>query len=226
MPYTNKPFTFSLQPWAFFGLCISVATNASQLDVDDPSIAERCELQLGWQQPRSDHSAKQINGSGTCNQGRWEWHLGIEHQRDSGINEQQTELGFKLPLTADDTPWQSALAVNLQTNHQDSHPLTTQIVGILGYDLAAQDLRLYGNLSINQYCAQSPQLIAGIAIAFEYDTEQQWIAELYSDESHEKVYRLAYQYLLKKQLQFELSLGNSLTGNAQQLGADFTYFFN
>ncbi|MGL4748858.1 MAG: hypothetical protein ACRCYF_14125, partial [Shewanella sp.] len=80
MAYTNKPFTFSLQPWAFFGLCISVATNASQLDVDDPTVAEHCELQLGWQQPRSDHNTKQINTSGTCNQGRWEWHLGFEHQ--------------------------------------------------------------------------------------------------------------------------------------------------
>lgn len=226
MAYTNKPFTFSLQPWAFFGLCVSVATNASQLDVDDPTVAEHCELQLGWQQPRSDHNTKQINTSGTCNQGRWEWHLGMEHQRDNGINEQQTELGFKLPLTADYAPWQPALAVNLQTNHQGSHPLTTQIVGILGYDLAAQDLRLYSNLGINQYGAQSPQLIAGLAIAFEYNSEQQWIVEFYHHEPHETAYRFAYQYLLKKQLQLELSLGNNLTGKTQQLGADLTFFFN
>ena len=226
MAYTNKPFTFAFQSWAFLGLCISVATHASQLDVDDPSIAEHCELQLGWQQPRSDHSAKQINGSGTCNTGQWEWHLGIEQQSNNAINEQQTELGFKLPLNADYAPWQSALAVNLQKNHQGSHPLTTQIMGILGYDLAAQNLRLYSNLGIDQYGAQSPQLIAGVAIAFEYDTEQQWIAEFYRHESHERAYKLAYQYLLKRQLQLQLSLGNSLKGNTQQLGADFTFFFN
>jgi len=239
MAYTNKPFTFSLQPWAFFGLCISVATNASQLDVDDPTVAEHCELQLGWQQPRSDHNTKQINTSGTCNQGRWEWHLGFEHQhlgvenqllafenqRDSSNNEQQTELGIKLPLHVDTGPWQSALAINLQHHNQDNHPIAAEVLGIMGYQMAEQDLRLYSNLGFYQHAAQSPQLIAGVAIALAPSEDQQWVGEIYRKASEAHTYRLAYQWLLKRRFQLEFSLGNDLKGSALQFGADITFFF-
>ena len=117
MAYIKHTSTLARQPLALIGLCLSATANASLLDVDDPGIAERCELQLGWQQPRSDHSASALKTAATCNQGQWEWHLGFEHQHlsveeqaDSSNNQQQTELGIKLPLSIDTGPWQSALA--------------------------------------------------------------------------------------------------------------------
>ncbi|MEL4280429.1 MULTISPECIES: hypothetical protein [Shewanella] len=239
MAYIKHTSTLARQPLALFGLCLSVTANASLLDVDDPGIAERCELQLGWQQPRSDHSASALKTAATCNQGQWEWHLGFEHQHlsfehqhlsveeqaDSSNNQQQTELGIKLPLPIDTGPWQSALAINLQHHHQDPHPIATEVLSIMGYQMAERDLRLYSNLGFYQHAAQSPQLIAGIAIALAQSEDQQWIGEIYRKAPEAHAYRLAYQWLLKRQLQLEFSLGNDLKGNAQQFGADITFFF-
>lgn len=238
MAYIKHTSTLARQPLALFGLCLSVTANASLLDLDDPGIAERCELQLGWQQPRSDHSATTLKTAATCNQGQWEWHLGFEHQHlgvenqllafesqtNSSNNEQQTELGIKLPLHADTGPWQSALAINLQHHHQDNHPIAAEVLGIMGYQMA-RDLRLYSNLGFYQHAAQSSQLIAGVAIALAPSEDQQWVGEIYRKASEAHAYRVAYQWLLKRQLQLEFSLGNDLKGSAQQFGADITFFF-
>lgn len=232
MAYIKHTSTLARQPLALFGLCLSVTANASLLDLDDPGIAERCELQLGWQQPRSDHSATTLKTAATCNQGQWEWHLGFEHQHlsvedqaDSSNSEQQTELGIKLPLHVGTGPWQSALAMNLQHHHQDHHPISAEVLGIMGYQMAERDLHLYSNLGFYQHAAQSPQLIAGIAIALAPSEDQQWVVEIYRKAPEAHAYRLAYQWLLKRQLQLEFSLGNDLKGNAQQFGADITFFF-
>ncbi|MEJ6518607.1 hypothetical protein PQI64_02585 [Shewanella bicestrii] len=239
MAYIKHTSTLARQPLALFGLCLSVTANASLLDVDDPGIAERCELQLGWQQPRSDHSASALKTAATCNQGQWEWHLGFEHQHpsfesqhlsvedqaDSSNSEQQTELGIKMPLPIDTGPWQSALAINLQHHHQDPHPISAEVLGIMGYQMAELDLRLYSNLGFYQHAAQSPQLIAGVAIALAPSEDQQWVGEIYRKASEAHAYRLAYQWLLKRRFQLEFSLGNDLMGSAQQFGADITFFF-
>lgn len=239
MAYIKHTSTLTRQPLALFGLCLSVTANASLLDLDDPGIAERCELQLGWQQPRSDHSASVLKTAATCNQGQWEWHLGFEHQQlgvenqllafesqtDNNNSEQQTELGIKLPLHADTGPWQGALAMNLQHHHQDNHPIAAEVLGIMGYQMVEQNLRFYSNLGFYQHAAQSPQLVAGFAIALAPSADQQWVGEIYRKAPEAHAYRLAYQWLLKRQLQLEFSLGNDLTGNAQQFGADITFFF-
>lgn len=235
MAYINNAFILRSLSCASISLYYSMSAAASHLEVDDPALADRCELELGWQQPRSDHARAQFNAATTCSRHQWEWHLGLASNVNDDIREEQAEIGIKLPLNLSShshadplllqDDWHSAVVIHLQKNLDASNELTTEAFGIVGKTLGDSDVSLYANLGFTHEFNQSTQLLAGIAAAYELNSHHRVIAELYQKELNNAAYQFAYQHTPQQQLQLELSLGNALSGNALQLGADITFYF-
>jgi hypothetical protein len=192
---------------------------------------------MGWQQPRSDHARPQLNAANTCSRNQWEWHLGLASNANDAIREEQAEVGIKLPLNLSShsdpgsdsdrqqDDWHSAVVINLQKNLDIGNGFATEAFGIMGKTLDDSDVSLYANLGFTHEFNQSTQLLAGIAAAYELSSQHRLIAEIYQKELSETAYQFAYQHTPQRQLQLELSLGNALSGNALQLGADITFYF-
>ncbi|QYX63849.1 hypothetical protein K2227_17015 [Shewanella putrefaciens] len=237
MAYINNTAILRSLSCASISLYYSMSAAASHLEVDDPALADRCELEMGWQQPRSDHARPQFNAATTCSRNQWEWHLGLASNANDAIREEQAEVGIKLPLNLSSysdsgsdsdrqqDDWHSAMVINLQKNLDISNGFTTEAFGIMGKTLGDSDVSLYANLGFTHEFNQSTQLLAGIAAAYELSSQHRLIAELYQKELSETAYQFAYQHTPQRQLQLELSLGNALSGNALQLGADITFYF-
>ncbi|MCP3129954.1 hypothetical protein [Shewanella sp. KJ2020] len=237
MAYINNAFILRSLSCASISLYYSMSAAASHLEVDDPALADRCELEMGWQQPRSDHARPQFNAATTCSRNQWEWHLGLASNANDAIREEQAEVGIKLPLNLSSysdsgsdsdrqqDDWHSAMVINLQKNLDTSNEFTTEMFGIVGKTLGDSDVSLYANLGLTHGFNESTQLLAGIAAAYELNSHHRVIAELYQKELSNPAYQLAYQHTPQRQLQLELSLGNALSGNALQLGADITFYF-
>lgn len=233
MAYINNTSILRSLSCASISLYYSMSAAASHLEVDDPALAERCELEMGWQQPRSDHARPQLNAATTCSRNQWEWHLGLASNANDDIRGDQAEVGIKLPLNLNShsdseqqqDDWHSALVINLQKNLDASNELATEVFGIFGKTLGDSDVSLYANLGFTHEFNQSTQLLVGIAAAYELSSHHRVIAEIYQKELSETTYQFAYQHTPQQQLQLELSLGNALRGNALQLGADITFYF-
>ncbi|SUI87495.1 Uncharacterised protein [Shewanella putrefaciens] len=233
MAYINNTAILRSLSCASISLYYSMSAAASHLEVDDPALAEHCELEMGWQQPRSDHARPQLNATTTCSRNQWEWHVGLASNTNDDISEEQAEVGIKLPLNLNShsdsnrqqDDWHSALVINLQKNLDASNKLATEVFGIFGKTLGDSDVSLYANLGFTHEFNQSTQLLVGIAAAHELSSHHRVIAELYQKELSETAYQFAYQHTPQQQLQLELSLGNALRGNALQLGADITFYF-
>ena len=235
MAYINNTFILRSLSCASISLYYSMRAAASHLEVDDPALADRCELEMGWQQPRSDHARAQLNAAITCSRSQWEWHLGLASNANDAIREEQAEVGIKLPLNLSShshsdplllqDDWHSALVINLQKNLDIDNGFATEIFGIVGKTLGDSDVSLYANLGLTHGFNEPTQLLAGIAAAYKLSSHHHLIAELYQKELSNAAYQLAYQHTPQRQLQLELSLGNALSGNALQLGADITFYF-
>ncbi|PIW59022.1 hypothetical protein [Shewanella sp. CG12_big_fil_rev_8_21_14_0_65_47_15] len=236
MAYINNTAILRSLSCASISLYYSMSAAASHLEVDDPALADRCELEMGWQQPRSDHARPQLNAATTCSRNQWEWHLGLVSNANNDIREEQAEVGIKLPLNLNShsgsgsdseqqDDWHSAVVINVQKNLEISNGFATEAFGIVGKTLGDSDVSLYANLGFTHGFTQSTQLLAGIAAAYELSSQHRLIAELYQKELSETAYQFAYQHTPQRQLQLELNLGNALRGNALQLGADITFYF-
>lgn len=222
MAYINNAAILRSLSCASFSLYYSMSAAASHLEVDDPALADRCELEMGWQQPRSDHARPQFNAATTCSRNQWEWHLGLASNANDAIREEQAEVGIKLPLNLSShsdsgsdsdrqqNDWHSAVVVNLQKNLDIGNGFTTEAFGIMGKTLGDTDVSLYANLGFTHEFNQSTQLLAGIAAAYELSSQHRLIAELYQKELSNPAYQFAYQHTPQRQLQLKLSLGNAL----------------
>lgn len=236
MAYKSNHFVSRALSWASVGLCYSIGAAASHLEIDDPALADHCELELGWQMPRSDHQHQhQFSGTTTCRQAQWEWHLGLENVRAEGTSEHhrrenQAEVGIKLPINLSEhlqqADWKSAIALNLNKNLDVSDEYGTEVFGILGKTLGESNIGLYTNLGLTHNFNASTQLLVGIAAVYDLNDNNRLITEVYQKELGNSAYQFAYQHnLIHQNLQLELSVGNAIHGNALQIGADMTFYF-